>query len=89
MTIVVEVDGRVSYRMFRVDEARLSLDLVNVVSSIRFRKLPVDHAILKGIRIGQHPQKLRLVFDLNQAGRQGVRYDVKEMRNKLVIQLFT
>ncbi len=89
MTIVVEVDGRFSYRMFRVDEARLSLDLVNVVSSIRFKELPVDHAILKGIRIGQHLQKLRLVFDLNQVGGQGVRYDVKETQNKLVIQLFT
>lgn len=87
LTIVVQGNGPLTYRLSPIDPMRLSLDLPHVVSGIRFRVLPVDHQLLKQIRIGQHPKKLRLVFDLNHPLDQGLRYAIKAGRYQLTVLL--
>ncbi len=87
ITVVIQGNGPLTYRLSPVDSQRLSLDLPNVISAIRFQVLPVDHHLLKRIRIGQHPQKLRFVFDLNHTFDQGLRYAIKAMGDQLTVRL--
>ena len=87
LTIIVQGNGPLTYRLSPVDSLRLSLDLPHVVSGIRFRVLPVDHKLLKQIRIGQHPKKLRLVFDLKHPLDQGLRYAIKAVGDQLTLLL--
>jgi AMIN domain len=87
ITIVIQGNGPLTYRLTPVDTQRLSLDLPNVVSAIRFQLLPVDHQLLKQIRIGQHPKKLRLVFDLNHPIDKGLQYAIKVVGDQLAMRL--
>lgn len=87
LTIVIQGNGPLTYRLSPVDAQRLSLDLPHVISAIRFQELPVDHLLLKRIRIGQHPKKLRFVFDLNSSLNQGLQYAIKAMGNQLTLRL--
>ena len=47
----------------------------------------VDHLRLKRIRIGKHPKKLRVVFDLNHPLDKGLRYAIKAMGDQLTVRL--
>ena len=87
ITIIIQGNGPLTYRLTPVDTLRLSLDLPNVVSGIRFQLLPVDHKLLKQIRIGQHPKKLRLVFDLNHPMDKGLQYAIKVVEDQLAMRL--
>ena len=87
LPIVVQGNGPLMYRLSPVDSLRLSLDLPHVISGIRFRVLPVDHQLLKQIRIGQHPKKWRLVFDLNHPLDQGLSYAIKAVGDQLTVLL--
>ena len=87
LTIVVQGNGPLTYRLSPVDPIRLSLDLPYVVSGIRFQVLPIEHPLLKQIRIGQHPKKLRLVFDLNHPLDKGLRYAIKAIGDQLTVRL--
>ena len=87
LTIVVKGNGPLAYRLSPVDSLRLSLDLPHAVSGIRFQVLPVDHQLLKQIRIGQHPKKLRLVFDLNLPLDEGIIYAIKAVGDQLTVLL--
>jgi len=87
ITIVIQGNGPLTYRFRPVDSLRLSLDLPNVVSAIRFQELPVDHVLLKRLRIGQHPKKLRIVFDLNHPLEKGLHYAIKAMGNQVTVRL--
>ena len=87
LIIVVQGNGPLTYRLSPVDSLRLSLDLPHVISGIRFRILPVDHELLKQIRIGRHPKKLRLVFDLNHPLDQGLSYAIKAVGDQLTVLL--
>lgn len=87
ITIVIQGDGPLTYRLSPVGMERLSLDLPNVTPAIRFQELPIDHVLLKRIRIGQHPQKLRLVFDLNYSLDKGVQYAIKAIGDQITLRL--
>ena len=87
LTIVIQGNGPLTYRLVPVGSLRLSLDLPYVVSGIRFQVLPVDHRLLKQIRIGRHPNKLRLVLDLNHPFHQGLRYAIKAVGDQLAVFL--
>lgn len=87
ITIVIQGNGPLTYRLRPVDSQRLSLDLPDVVSAIRFQALPVDHLLLKQIRIGQHPKKLRLVFDLNHPLDKGLQYAIKAKGDQVTVRL--
>ena len=87
LTILVQGNGPLTYRLRPVSPLRLILDLPHVFSGIRFKVFPVDDQLLKQIRIGQHPKKLRLVFDLNHRLDQGLRYAIKAGRYQLTVLL--
>jgi type IV pilus assembly protein PilQ len=63
-TVVIMGDGQFDYDVKLLDKTRLVLDVADVSSSLRLHVLPVDHPVLKQIRIGNHSHKVRLVFDL-------------------------
>ncbi|OLB56289.1 MAG: hypothetical protein AUI03_04640 [Nitrospirae bacterium 13_2_20CM_2_62_8] len=82
-TVVILGDGEFSYAVRRFDRDRLIVDLANVTSPLRLQALPVDHPLLKQIRIGHHSQKVRLVLDLPQPAD----YSVKPGTNQLAVKL--
>ena len=57
-------DGELPFESRMVGPSRLVVDFAGVSSALGRKVLPVDHPLLKRIRIGQHPDGLRLVFDL-------------------------
>jgi len=63
------------------------MDLANVGTHLKFQELVVDHVLLSKIRIGRHPNKLRLVFDLNMALNKDLKYAVKARGNQLALRL--
>lgn len=83
VTVIMQGDGRFTYRVIPAGRTRLAVDLPDVVSSLSFKVLSVDHPVLKRIRIGRYPEKLRLVFDIIQP----VRYAIKSLGNRLVVQM--
>jgi type IV pilus assembly protein PilQ len=83
VTVFVSGEGQFKYYDQLIDSHRLVLDLPNVASAVRFPILAVDHELLKQIRIGTHPDKIRLVFDLSQPAR----YDVRLENGRIVVSL--
>ncbi|MFQ5543724.1 MAG: type IV pilus secretin PilQ [Nitrospiria bacterium] len=62
--LVIISDGELSPRIFRVDKKRLVVDLPDVTTTMKQYRVNVDHPQIKRVRIGQHPEKIRLVLDL-------------------------
>ncbi len=64
--IVITSDGLLSPRILFVDKKRdrLLIDLKGVKKTILKNRIPGDGQLVKRIRMGQHPKKLRLVIDL-------------------------
>lgn len=82
-TVVVTGDGSFTYDVRPFRQTRLIVDLANVTSLLRLPVLPVDHPLLKQIRVGTHYGKTRLVFDLPQPAL----YSVQAQNNQLVVRL--
>ncbi|HJU03750.1 MAG TPA: type IV pilus secretin PilQ [Nitrospiraceae bacterium] len=82
-TVLVFGDGDFIYEAKRLSNDRLVVDLPNVASTLNMPVLPVDHALLKQIRIGQHTKKVRLVFDLSGS----VGYAIKPGRSRFEVRL--
>ncbi len=73
-----------NYNVFTItDPARLVLDLVGVKSAVAKPKIPPDDGLVKNIRLGTHPEKLRVVFDL--AAEHGLPYEVLAAGDRLVV----
>ncbi|GEM_PF-5729075 len=68
LQLVVSSDGRLSPKIFFVgkDKNRLVIDFPGVKTKMKGDPIPGDAFFVKRIRIGKHPNKLRLVLDLNQ-----------------------
>ncbi len=66
--LVVSSDGRLSPNIFFVgkNKNRLVIDFPGVTTNIKKDKIMGDTFYVKQVRIGKHPNKLRLVLDLNQ-----------------------
>ncbi len=62
--VVISGNGALGYEVVPLGDDRLVVDLPHVTSQLQFHVLPVNHPVLKQIRIGQHSDKVRLVFDL-------------------------
>jgi type IV pilus assembly protein PilQ len=67
LTVTINGDGLLSHEAVRVDERRLVIDIPHASSTLRRPAVNVGHRLLKQIRVGDHADKVRLVFDL---GRQ-------------------
>lgn len=62
--VVITGDGRLSHEVTRLGERRLVIDVLGVASAIRKPLISVNHALLKQVRLGYHPDKVRLVLDV-------------------------
>ncbi|HET7909084.1 MAG TPA: type IV pilus secretin PilQ [Nitrospira sp.] len=58
--------GVLSHEAIRVDERRLVIDVLHASSALRRPTVHVGHRLLKQIRVGDHADKVRLVFDLGR-----------------------
>ena len=67
LSVTINGDGVLSHEAVRVDERRLVIDIPRASSALRRPTVNVGHRLLKQIRVGDHADKVRLVFDL---GRQ-------------------
>lgn len=73
VTVFIQGRGLFQYQIVPVNGLRLVLDFPGAISLLSFRTLPVGHPILHQIRIGQHPKKLRLVFELTQPAHHAIK----------------
>ncbi|HET8721365.1 MAG TPA: type IV pilus secretin PilQ [Nitrospira sp.] len=67
LNVAITGQGVLSHEAIRVDERRLVIDVLHASSALRRPTVHVGHRLLKQIRVGDHADKVRLVFDL---GRQ-------------------
>jgi type IV pilus assembly protein PilQ len=81
--VVISGDGRLAHEVTRLDERRLMIDIPGVASVIRQPVIPVDHKILKQVRLGYHADKVRVVLDL--AGKAA--YSVEPQGADLIVTL--
>ena len=73
-----------NYNVFNLtDPARVVLDLMGVESVSGKGNIPPSNTMLKGIRVGAHPDKVRVVFDLIPAA--GLPYQVTAVGDRLVV----
>jgi len=82
-TVLILGDGEFTYNVRALKQNRLVVDLSHVASPLKFQILPVDHPLLKQIRIGHHSDRVRLVFDLPQP----VQYTVQPGKMQLAVRL--
>jgi type IV pilus assembly protein PilQ len=78
-------DGSIgNYNVFTLtDPARVVLDLMGVKLAAAKGGIPPSDKLLKNIRVGQHPEKVRVVFDLIPAA--GLPYQVTSVDDRLVV----
>jgi type IV pilus assembly protein PilQ len=78
-------DGSITkYNVFTLtDPARVVLDLMGVELAAGKATVPPSDPLVKGIRIGTHPNKVRVVFDLIPAA--GLPYHLTSVGDRLVV----
>ncbi len=76
-------DGRFTYDAKLIDQSRLVVDLSDVSTELPQKVFPVDHPLLKRIRVGHHVDRVRLVFDLPRP----VSYSMHSRGNYLGVHL--
>lgn len=78
-------DGSITkYNVFTLtDPARVVLDLMGVELAAGKATVPPSDPLVKGIRMGTHPDKVRVVFDLIPAA--GLPYHITSVGDRLVI----
>jgi len=80
-------DGKIeNYNAFKLDApARLVLDIWGVDTRYPQKSIKPKNPLIKLVRIGQHPDKLRLVFDSLKA--QLAPYQINPIENKLIVSI--
>ena len=80
-------DGRIeNYDSFKLDSpARLVLDIWGVESRYPKKSIKTKSPIVKAVRIGKYPDKLRLVFDSSKPDLPP--YQINRMQEKLTVSL--
>lgn len=80
-------DGQLgNYNSFKLDSPpRLVLDLWDVETRYPQRSLKIKGPFIKEVRIGQHPDKLRLVFDSSKP--QMSPYQINRTENRLMVRI--
>jgi type IV pilus assembly protein PilQ len=78
-------DGSITkYNVFTLtDPARVVLDLMGVELAADRATVPPSDPLVKGIRMGTHPDKVRIVFDLIPAA--GLPYHLTSVGDRLVV----
>ena len=81
-SVLLSADGQLSHRVRSLNTDRVIVDLLNVSTKLG-HAFEFNDPIVRQIRIGQHPNTLRLVIDL----RQSAIYSVQEGKNTLSVVL--
>jgi type IV pilus assembly protein PilQ len=81
--VVISGDGRLAHEVTRLDERRLMIDIPGVASAIRKPVIPVNHQILKQVRLGYHADRVRVVLDLAEKAA----YSVESQGANLIVIL--
>ncbi|MEO8338929.1 MAG: type IV pilus secretin PilQ [Nitrospirota bacterium] len=81
--VIISGDGRLAHEVTRLDERRLMIEIPGVTSAIRKPVIPVNHQILRQVRLGYYADRVRVVLDL--AGM--VAYSVKPQGANLIVTL--
>ena len=83
VTVVIAGDGQLFPETNFLDDSRLIVDIPAVSSTLRRSVIRGDHYLLKKIRVGNHADKVRLVFDVPERPL----YSMVRDANKVVITL--
>ncbi len=85
VTLDIIADGKFGdYDAFKLDSPpRLVLDIWGVDTRYPKKSIPVETPLIKRVRIGQHPDKLRLVFET--PGTPIPPYQINPINEKLVV----
>jgi type IV pilus assembly protein PilQ len=85
LNVYIIGDGSLAnYNAFHLkDPARLVLDLMGVKSAVGKPASPPSDKLVKGIRLGIHTDKVRVVFDLTPAA--GLPYEITSVADRLVV----
>jgi type IV pilus assembly protein PilQ len=81
--VVISGDGELAHEVTRLDARRLMIDIPHVVSSIHKPIMPVNHQMLKQVRLGYHVDRVRLVLDLSATAA----YSVEPKGANLIVTL--
>jgi type IV pilus assembly protein PilQ len=87
ITFNIVADGRLeNYNAFKLDSpARLVLDIWGVGNQYPKKTIKMKNPIVKSVRIGQYPDKLRLVFDSSKPKLSP--YHINQIDSKLMVSL--
>jgi type IV pilus assembly protein PilQ len=66
VSVTISGDGTIVHEALKLGERRLVIDVAQVSSAVRRPTLNVGHRLLRQIRIGDHTDKVRVVFDLGR-----------------------
>jgi len=83
LQLVVTADGLLAPRPDMVDAGRLVIDLPNIKPAMKLRTVSVSDPVVKQLRMGQHPDKIRLVLDLAAPAA----YAFRQKGNDLIVYL--
>ena len=72
LSVTISGDRTLSHEAQRVGERRLVIDIPHASSALRRPTVNVGHRLLRKIRIGDHTDKVRIVFDLGSQAGYGV-----------------
>jgi type IV pilus assembly protein PilQ len=64
ITVVISGDGKISHEAKLIDDRRLVVDIPQVASAFQRSQMGAHHPLLKRVRLGYHPDKVRIVMDL-------------------------
>ncbi|MEK6670682.1 MAG: type IV pilus secretin PilQ, partial [Nitrospirota bacterium] len=81
--VVISGDGELAHEVTRLDERRLMIDIPHVASAIHKPVIPVNHPILKQVRLGYHADRVRVVLDLSGTAA----YSVEPQGTNLIVTL--
>jgi type IV pilus assembly protein PilQ len=81
--IVIAADGTMKPTTFMIQGKRLVIDIPGTKSRVRPRNIPVRKGGVDMVRVGQHPDKVRVVLDL----KKPMDYSVTPEGNTLVVTL--
>ncbi|HJT20388.1 MAG TPA: type IV pilus secretin PilQ [Nitrospira sp.] len=83
VTVVITGDGNLDHEASLVAGKRLVVDMPRSASSVTRPVLRVNHHLLKRIRFGYYPEKVRVVFDLNG----NAKFSIESKGSALVVVL--
>jgi hypothetical protein len=87
VTFNIVADGKIeNYNSFKLDSPpRLVLDILEIGTRYPQKSVKIKNSFIKEVRIGQHPDKIRLVFDSLKP--QLPPYQINRIGDKLIVSI--